>query len=103
MEKYIDTTAYGAKHDIKRYLADGWTIKEKGLTLVIMEKDDKTYSIMAGEFVQAIKNLAKSQNALDNLELYLTYHFPKWLEKYANTPYGIVFELKEFAKIGGEQ
>ena len=99
MEKYIDLTTYGADYDIKRCLANGWKIKEKGLTLVIMEKEDKTYSIIASEFIKAIKKLAENPHNLDNFESYLTYHFPEWLKKYANTPAGIVYEFKTFADI----
>jgi hypothetical protein len=80
-------------------LANGWRIKENGLTFVIMEKENKTYSIMADEFIKAIKTIVKKQKNLENLETYLTYHFPEWLEKYANTPGGIVSELKAFAEM----
>ena len=99
MEKYIDLTTYGAEHDIKRYLANGWNIKHSGLTLVIMEKPDKTYSIIASEFIKAIKTIANKPENLENLELYLTHHFPEWLENYARTPGGIVAELKQFAEM----
>ena len=99
MEKYIDLTQYGADYDIKRYLANGWRIKETGTTLIIMEKENKTYSIIAGEFIKAIKKLAENSHNLENLESYLTYHFPEWLEKHANTPAGIVYEFRAFADI----
>ena len=99
MEKYIDLTTYGAEHDINSYLSNGWKIKSGGLTFVIMEKENKTYSIMAGEFVKAIKTISENPKNLENLELYLTYHFPEWLEKFANTPGGIVSELKAFAEM----
>ena len=100
MEKYIDLTVYGAEHDINSYLANGWHIKENNLTYVIMEKENKRYSIMASEFIKAIKTISEKEKNLDNLELYLTYHFPEWLEKFANTPGGIVSELKAFAEMG---
>lgn len=41
LEKYFDLTQYGVDYDIKRYLANGWTITHKGFTLIIMEKDFK--------------------------------------------------------------
>lgn len=97
MEKYIDLTVPYSEYDINRYLANGWKIKEQGATLVIMEKEDKTYSIIAGEFIKAIKTIAKKPENLENFESYLTYHFPTWLEKFANTPGGIVDEFKRFA------
>ena len=99
MEKYIDLTTYGVEHDINSYLANGWNIKNSGLTFVVMEKENEAYSIMAAEFVKAIKTISEKTKNLDNLELYLTYHFPEWLEKFANTPGGIVSELKAFGEM----
>lgn len=49
-------------------------------------------------FVNAIKELATKEDNLNNLELYLTYHFDDWMEKYANTPSGLATELKQFAE-----
>jgi hypothetical protein len=99
MEKYIDLTVPYSEYDINRYLVNGWRIKEQGATLVILEKENKTYSIMAGEFIKAIKTISKKPENLENLEIYLTYHFPEWLEKFANTPGNIVAELKAFAEM----
>lgn len=39
IEKYIDLTEYGAEYDLGRYLANGWKIKHKGLTLIILERE----------------------------------------------------------------
>ena len=39
LEKYIDLTEYGANYELKKYLADGWTIIHEGLTLIILEKE----------------------------------------------------------------
>lgn len=50
-------------------------------------------------FIQAIKTIAEKPENLDNLESYLSYHFPVWLEKYANTPEGIAAEMKNFAEM----
>lgn len=47
----------------------------------------------AADFVAAIKEIA------GKLESYLSYHFPEWLRKYANTPDGIAAEMKEFASM----
>ena len=99
MQKIIDLNIPGAQYDINRYLSKGWTIKEQGQTLVILEKTPETYSIISNEFVKAIKTLAKNPQNLENLELYLTYHFPEWLEKFANTPGKITAELKAFAEM----
>lgn len=53
----------------------------------------------AQQFIEAIKTIASKPQNLDNLEIYLTYHFPAWLEKFANTPEGITAELKAFAEM----
>ncbi len=39
LEKYFDLTKYGVEYDINRYLANGWKIVHRGLTLIIMEKE----------------------------------------------------------------
>ena len=53
----------------------------------------------AAQFVDAIRTIASKPDNLDNLESYLSYHFDKWLEKWANTPKGITAELKSFAEM----
>lgn len=50
-------------------------------------------------FIEAIKTIANKPDNLDNLELYLSHHFPAWLEKYANTPEKLAGELKMFAEL----
>ena len=53
----------------------------------------------AHEFVEAIKYISEKPDALQNLEAYLSYHFPEWLEKYANTPESLTAEIKAFGHI----
>lgn len=53
----------------------------------------------AKKFVEAIKTIAAKPDNLDNLESYLTHHFPEWLQKWANTPETIVSELRNFAEM----
>lgn len=50
-------------------------------------------------FIEAIKTIANKPDNLDNLEAYLSHHFPAWLEKYANTPEKLAGELKMFAEL----
>ena len=50
-------------------------------------------------FIEAIKTIASKPENLENLELYLSMHFPKWLEVYANTPEKLTAELKAFAEM----
>lgn len=54
---------------------------------------------LAHQFVEAIKTIAEKPENLENLECYLSYHFPVWLDKYANTPEKIAWELKQFAEM----
>ena len=37
-EKYFDLTEYGVEHKINQYIANGWRVKHRGLTLIILEK-----------------------------------------------------------------
>lgn len=50
-------------------------------------------------FTQAIKTLAANRQNLENLENYLSYHFPEWMQKFANTPEKITAELIAFASM----
>ena len=61
-----------------------------------MNKENK---LCAKAFVDAIKELALNQKKLDNLESYLSKHFDIWMERYANTPSGIIYELRGFAEM----
>jgi hypothetical protein len=47
----------------------------------------------------AIRTIASKPANIDNLELYLSYHFDKWLEKFANTPEKLAGELKQFSEM----
>lgn len=51
----------------------------------------------AADFVGAIKLIATKPDNLDNLESYLSHHFPEWLKKFANSPENIAAELQAFA------
>lgn len=61
-----------------------------------MNKENELY---AKSFINAIKELASDTKKLDNLESYLSIHFDIWMERYANTPCDITYELKCFAEI----
>lgn len=54
---------------------------------------------VAKQFIAAIKTIAEKPDNLDNLEVYLSYHFPEWMQKFANTPETITCELREFANM----
>ena len=53
----------------------------------------------AAVFVEAIKTISTKPANLDNLESYLSYHFPEWLKRWANTPENIAAEMRNFAKM----
>ena len=57
----------------------------------------KSYEHEAKQFCEAIRAFNESQ--LENLELYLSFHFGEWLEKYANTPADLACEMREFSSI----
>ena len=50
-------------------------------------------------FIEAIQTIAENSANLENLKLYLERHFDAWLEKYANTPEGLAYEMKQFAEM----
>lgn len=54
---------------------------------------------LAEEFCKAIKEMARKPENLDNFECYLSHHFDVWMEKFANTPEGLVSEMKHFAEM----
>ena len=60
---------------------------------------NKENELCAKAFVNVIKELASNQKKLDNLESYLSKHFDIWMERYANTPSGIIYELRGFAEM----
>ena len=50
-------------------------------------------------FIEAIKTIAEKPEHLDNLKWYLENHFDVWMEKYANNPEGLAYEMKSFAEM----
>ena len=57
------------------------------------------YQNTAKRFAEAIVDLAKNEDALDNLKYYLSMHFDVWMQKFASTPESITAELNSFAHI----
>ena len=57
------------------------------------------YQNTAKRFVEAVVALANNEDALDNLEYYLSMHFDVWMQKFASTPESITAELSSFAHI----
>ena len=57
---------------------------------------ERLYEAEAASVYCSIKKLAESEEALSNLESYLSMHFAKWLQ-WANTPERMVAELHHFA------
>lgn len=50
-------------------------------------------------FTRAIQTIADKPENLENLKLYLERHFNTWLEKFADTPKGLAYEMKQFAEM----
>lgn len=57
------------------------------------------YEKEALQVAEAMQKLAEKPDNMGNFVSYLTYHFPAWLEKYANTPENLACELREFANM----
>lgn len=55
------------------------------------------YEEQAKAFCDAIRDFAKSEDAINNMESYLSYHFPEWLRKYAYDMETLSGELHCFA------
>lgn len=53
----------------------------------------------AADFVGAIKLIATKPDNLDNLESYLSHHFPEWVSRWANSPEDLAAEMKKFARM----
>lgn len=57
------------------------------------------YEKEAKIFTNAIKEIAKKPENINNLESYLSRHFSSWLKKYASDPENMAEEMKEFAEM----
>ena len=55
------------------------------------------YEEQAKSFCDAIRDFAKSEDAINNMESYLSYHFPEWLRKYAYDMESLSAEMANFA------
>ena len=62
-----------------------------------MEKNEREFEEIAKRFVEAIKEIAKKEANIANLQNYLSIHFESWLERFARTPLAITCELESFA------
>lgn len=66
------------------------------------DKDSKEHTNnaeCAEVFIKAIKTIADKPENLENLKLYLEHHFNTWLEKFADTPECLAYEMKQFAEM----
>lgn len=55
------------------------------------------YEDAAAQLAEAIRVFAENPENLYNFECYLSRHFKKWLENYANTPENMAQEFANFA------
>lgn len=58
-----------------------------------------SYEQAAKNFCNAIRKFAESEDALNNMESYLSYNFAEWIKRYANTPASLAEEMRNFAAI----
>ena len=63
----------------------------------------RRYDEQAKRFCEAIKIITNNDDAINNFERYLSYHFSPWLHKYACTVDGLVDELERFAHMYDER
>lgn len=77
----IEVIGYSESYDINDYYAED------------------TREELAEKFTDAIVKLADNPMNLDNLESYLSHHFDVWMKKFANSPEGLVSEIKSFAEM----
>lgn len=92
-------------------LDDAEAIKKmlEQLWRALLNSEDESQTINAGQnrkyeneakvFAEAIRALAGNEDALGNLECYLSMHFDIWLQKFASTPESFVAEINSFAHI----
>lgn len=64
-----------------------------------MQTNFVTNEEVARDFCEAIRTISTKPKNIKNLEYYLSSHFDKWLERFANTPANLAAELKEFANM----
>ena len=64
-----------------------------------MKENKREFEELAERFVEAIKEIAKKEENLNNLQHYLSMHFEQWLERFARTPLAIVCEIESFANM----
>ena len=63
---------------------------------------ERPFEAEAASVYCSIKKLAESEEALSNLESYLSFHFANWLQ-WANTPEHFAEELHNFATMYDER
>ena len=64
-----------------------------------MQNEDMYNEELARHLCDAIKKMTSKEGCLENFESYLSRHFVKWYEKFANTPEGLITEFEHFADI----
>lgn len=59
-----------------------------------MTNNEKNAKILC----DAIKKMVNNENAINNFQSYLEFHFDKWMQKYAYDPDGLTTEFKNFSE-----
>ena len=86
---------------IKKMLEQLWRALLNGedKSQSINAEQNRKYESEAKRFTETIQALANNEDALSNLECYLSMHFDIWLQKFASTPESFVAEMNSFAHI----
>lgn len=84
--------------------SEAFTLSRK-ISSMIKDEEDKDSEKHANNaecaevFTRAIQIIADKPENLENLKWYLEHHFDTWLEKFADTPEGLAYEMKQFAEM----
>lgn len=80
-------------------MKESMEISECADLMIRTEYEESRKEKAAEDFIEAIKTIASKPENLENLESYLSMHFPNWLKKFAYDPDNIAAEMKQFAEM----
>lgn len=63
--------------------------------------NEPRYTEQAKALCDAIRRFAENEDAIENFESYLEWHFPVWFDKYVKpSPDDLISEFEQFSRIG---
>lgn len=66
---------------------------------IIEDKSRTGYEELAKILCDGLRKFAENPAAIDNFECYLSHHFGKWFENFADCPEHLAFEISQFSQI----